>query len=292
MTAVDVTPPASVPPISPTPWFSVTMTVRNDMGWIAASLASILPQLERGGELVVVDAESTDGTWELLRSTARTHPEMRVLSQRCNRGIGRNLAVARSRAPIVLTQVDADNRYANGVLSSLAQYLRERPSIGLAFAVGAGDVDPSLTRFYAWRREAFDLAGGYPDTQEREDPPLLLRAFRAGVPIVRSVFPRVADDLKPRTPGQAPTVPPWRRATHTMWAARRFRVLGYRYREYARLLGLTRRTTPRYLAGLGLGLLAYAQGALHRDGIEVINRDIPAQPVPAAAASAPPDPRR
>lgn len=251
------------------------MTVRNNFWSIDQSLQTILPQLDGGGELVVVDAESTDGTREVLDAAARTHPNLLVVSRRCNRGIGRNLAVRSSHAPIVLTQVDADNRYSEGVFVALAGRLRDHPELGLAYAVGGGDVDPSSTRFYAWRREAFERAGGYPDTQEREDPPLLLRAFRAGFPIERVLLPRVADDMKPRQAGRAPTVSPWRRAPHTMWGARKFRVMGYRYPEYARLLWLTRRTPARLAAGLTIGGIAYLQGAVHRDGPEVLARDDP-----------------
>jgi glycosyltransferase involved in cell wall biosynthesis len=269
-----------------TPWFSVTMTVRNNIRTIAESINSILPLRELGGELVVVDAESSDGTREFLDRTAKEHPELVVVSRRCNRGIGRNLAVSSSRAPIVLTQVDGDNRYAPGVLASVAAHLRANPRGGLVFTVGMGDPDPSLTRFYAWTRPAFERAGGYPETQEREDPPLLLHAFRAGVPIERVTLPRVADDLKPRPPGFAPNYSPWGRSVHTMWAARRFRVLGFRYAEYARLLWLTRRTTARLGAGLVLGAIAYVLGALHHDGQEVVDRDV--KPRPPAGTSAPP----
>jgi glycosyltransferase involved in cell wall biosynthesis len=273
MTGPPPDPSAPGTPAPWVPWFSVTMTVRNNLTTIEDSLGSILPQLAGGGELVIVDAESTDGTWAYLESLARSHPEMTVVSRKCNRGVGRNLAVTISRAPIVLTQVDGDNRYATGVLVRLSHHLREHPQVGLAFAVGEGDVDPSSTRFYAWRRASFEGAGGYKDTQEREDPPLLLRAFQAGFPIERCLLPRVADDLKPRLAGRAPTVPPWGRATHNVWAARKFRVMGYRYSEYVRLLWLTRRTPARTAAGTVLGLIAYIQGALHRDGNEVLERD-------------------
>jgi len=249
------------------------MTVRNNVRTLAESLGTILPQLADGGELVVVDALSDDGTQELLREASRTHPEVRVVELACNRGVGRNLAVATARAPIVLTQVDGDNRYVSGVLRGVAQRLRDTAGWDAAFAVGAADWDPSSTRFYAWRREAFQRAAGYEERQEREDPPLLLRAFRSGLRIERCLVPKIADDLKPRQAGRAPSVSPWRRGTHTMWAARKFRVMGFHYSEYVRLLRLTRRGTVRYPAGMALGMAAYVQGAFHGDGPEVLERD-------------------
>jgi glycosyltransferase involved in cell wall biosynthesis len=255
------------------PWFAVTMTVRNNARTIGASLGTILPQLADGGELVIVDALSDDGTQELLQGVARSHPEVTVIERACNRGVGRNLAVATARAPIVLTQVDGDNQYADGVLRQVATRLRDTPGWDAAFAVGAADWDPSSTRFYAWRRAGFVRSAGYEERQEREDPPLLLRAFRAGLRIERCLLPKLADDLKPRKAGRAPSVGPWGRGRHTMWAARKFRVMGYRYPEYVRLLRLTRRTEARYFAGAALGGAAFLQGALARDGPDVLERD-------------------
>lgn len=249
------------------------MTVRNNARTLEEALGTILPQLVDGGELVVVDAMSDDGTQEILRAVARQHPEVTVVEWACNRGVGRNLAVAAARATIVLTQVDGDNRYAQGVLRNVAQRLRDAPQWDAEFAVGASDWDPSSTRFYAWRREGFQRAGGYEERQEREDPPLLLRALRAGLRVERCFLPKLADDLKPRKLGRAPSVSPWRRGGHTMWAARKFRLIGFRYPEYVRLLWLTRRSRARFLAGLTLGMLAYLQGAIFKDGPEVLERD-------------------
>jgi glycosyltransferase involved in cell wall biosynthesis len=266
----DLPPPPRLPEGA---WFAVTMTVRNNARTIGGSLGTILPQLAEGGELVIVDALSDDGTQEVLRDVAQSHPRVTVVEQACNRGVGRNLAVATSRAPIVLTQVDGDNQYADGVLRQVAARLRDTPAWDAAFAVGEADWDPSSTRFYAWRREGFVRAGGYEERQEREDPPLLLRAFRAGLHIERCLLPKLADDLKPRKQGRAPSVGPWGRGRHTMWAARKFRVMGFRYPEYVRLLRLTRRTEIRYWAGAAIGWAAFMQGALHGDGPEVLERD-------------------
>jgi glycosyltransferase involved in cell wall biosynthesis len=266
------------------------MTVRNDIRTLAASLDSIRSDLGAGGELVIVDALSNDGTRELLEATARSDPRVTVVERACNRGIGRNLAVATSRAPIVLSQVDSDNRYAPGALSTVAAHVRDHADVGLAFTVGAGDRDPSQTRFYVWRREAFQRAGGYPDTQEREDPPLLLRALRAGFVVERFLLPRIADDLRPRTPGLATVTSPWRRSTHTLWAARKFRVMGFRYPEYVRLLWLTRRTAARFGAGIVLGCIAYLQGWLHHDGQAVLERDDHLVGKPAGNPAAAPEP--
>ncbi len=260
---------AASPPAGPTdraPWFSVTMTVRNNATTIRESLASILPDLGSDGELVIVDARSTDGTWEYLEGLARSDPRVRASSQECNRGTGRNLAAAAARGNILLTQVDGDNRYAPGIVAALARATRDVEGTDVTFAVGLEDWDPSTSRFYAWKREAYQRTGGYPNRQEVDDPPLLLSAFRHGLRARRLAVPHVAWDLKPRPARWAAGVGPWRRARHSIWAARRFRVIGFRLPEFIRLLWLTRRTGLRFFVGVGVATVGYVVGAIRRDG--------------------------
>ncbi|MGA8665099.1 MAG: glycosyltransferase family A protein [Thermoplasmata archaeon] len=264
------------------------MTVRNNAGTLRDSLETVLPQVAGEGELVIVDSLSNDGTQAILAEVARTHPEVTVIERSCHRGDGRNLAVALAHTSIVVTQVDGDNRYAPGVLRALALHVRDHPSCDAAFGIGNGDFDPSSTHVYAWRKEAFERVGGYEPRQEREEPPLWLRAFRGGLRFERVLLPRLADDLKPRRAGSSPTVSPWRRGTHMMWGARIFRVIGFRYPEYVRLLRLTRRTTARFLAGITIGGVAYLQGAWHGDGPDILLRDIPPTAPGLAPESSPP----
>jgi len=249
------------------PWFAVTMTVRNNADSIARSIASILPQLAPGGELSIVDGGSTDGTFELLETLARDHPTLHAARHPSNRGTGRNLAVRATAAPIVLTHVDGDNVYADGVLRRVAEVLRDRADLDVLMAIGDGDRDPSSSRFYAWRRGPFDRIGGYAETQYMEDLGTLLRAFRAGLRLDRIHVARVAEDLKPRHPRGAPSVGPWGRSSHVYRAARKFRIIGFRYGQYVRFLSLTRRSSARFVAGVVIGTIAYVVGALTRDSV-------------------------
>lgn len=257
----------TAPPGSGAPWFAVTMTVRNNADTIARSIGSILPQLDPGGELSVVDGGSTDGTFEALEALAREHPAIHADRRPSNRGLGRNLAVRAARAPIVLTHVDGDNVYAGRVLREVAGALRAREDLDVLMAIGDGDRDPSSSRFYAWRRAPFERIGGYVETQYMEDLGTLIRAFRAGLRIQRVLVPRVAEDLKPRDRREAPNVGPWGRSNHVYRAARKFRIVGFRYGEYLRFLALTRRSSARYLAGVAIGSYAYLVGALRHNSL-------------------------
>lgn len=264
------------PPASPAldPWFSVTTTVRNNASTIGPCLDSLEPQLRDGGELVVVDALSTDGTAETLRSRSAANPRVRVLEEPGNRGVGRNRAAALARGAILITNVDGDNRYEATVARAAAERLRaSRPPLDLLLVIGAEDPDPSSGRFFVWRKEAFLRIGGYPARQGLEDPEAVLKAFRGGLRVDRWVTPHVAEDLKPRRPGQAPSVPPWRRRRHAVRAARKFRIIGYRYPEFVRYLWISRRTVPRFLAGMVVAAVAYLEAAASGNSVAFLTED-------------------
>jgi glycosyltransferase involved in cell wall biosynthesis len=247
------------------PWFAATMTVRNNADTIRDAVASIAPDLEQGGELTVVDAESTDGTWPILVSVGEHNPRIRVRQVACNRGTGRNLAVGMSRAPVVLTTIDADNRYAPGVLARVAAAVRDSPRWDMLMAIGLEDRDPSSSRFYAWKRERLLEVGGFPDTQYMEEDGLLLRALRRPLRVGRFAAEHVAEDLKARPAHHLPNVPVWRRYGHTVRAARKFQWFGFRFPEYARFLWMTRRGPARFGAGFTLSAYGYLRGAASRD---------------------------
>ena len=247
------------------PWFAATMTVRNNADTLRAALASLEPQLEAGGELTVVDAASTDGTREILERAAAGNPRVRVRSLPCNRGTGRNLAVEMSRAPVVLTTIDADNRYADGVLAHVARTLRDSSAHDMVMAVGLQDRDPSSSRFYAWRHEALLAAGGFPDRQYMEEDDLLLRAMRYPLRLGRCALPHVASDLKERPAHHSPNVAVWKRHHLTVRAARKFQWFGFRFPEFARFLWMTRRSPVRFAAGFTLSAYGYVRGALSSD---------------------------
>jgi glycosyltransferase involved in cell wall biosynthesis len=244
-------------PAPAAPWFALTMTVRNNATTIGRTVASLLPELEAGGELAIVDAVSTDATREELARATGSDPRVHVVSEPCNRGEGRNRAIALTRAPIVLSQIDADNRYHPGVLSRAAAALRDAPSERVLNGVALDDPNPSSTRFFVWRRSTLDRLGGYPRVQVAEELGLVLKSYRAGVQFDRFVVPRIADDLKPRSATHGAKSPVWSRRHVTVRAAKKFGVLHYSYPEFVRYLSMTRRTTPRFLAGVGLGAAGY-----------------------------------
>ncbi len=243
------------------PPFSVTMTVRNEAATILTALDSILSQLSPDVELVIVDAQSDDGTWALIEERARQDPRLHPHRAQCNRGEGRNLAVGQARSDILVTHVDGDVRYAPGVFSSAAHELRGQSTVPMLWALGKSDPNPSSTKFMVWRREALASLGGYPTTQRNEDIGLILRAFRQGVTVRRFVVPRVGDSLDAYEQGTAPNYAPWLRFRHYFTGVDRLIKAGFTYPEYLRLLYVTRVNLSRFMAAAALGAGRYLVGA-------------------------------
>jgi glycosyltransferase involved in cell wall biosynthesis len=184
---------------SPSPTFiSVVVTVRNERRHIAQLLDSLLAQ-EGPFEVVVVDALSHDGTWEILQRYGAAHPDLVRVSQKYgSRGIGRNAAVARARGEFVAF-IDGDCFADSRWLAELRTALREgdvaagetravgSPSYGVLervelFQRGSDVTYPSCNLGY--RRSLFQALGGFdPRFITAEDIDLNLRAVERGATI-------------------------------------------------------------------------------------------------------------
>ena len=166
---------------------SVIATVYNEAGSIDSLLQSLLAQTRQPGEIVIVDGGSTDGTLEALRTAAhQVSLPLKVLSQPgCNISEGRNRAIASARGPIIAS-TDAGVRLEEGWLAALmAPFDREDPpdvvsgffaadphslfelALGAVTLPRREEIDPKSfhpsSRSIAFRREAWQAVGGYPE---------------------------------------------------------------------------------------------------------------------------------
>lgn len=161
-----------------TPKVSLVATVRDARPHIEAFLASVRGQTRRPDEVVIVDGGSTDGTLEALRAD----PSVQALSEPgANISRGRNIAI-RAAAHDVLAATDADCTLAPDWLERLLARMEDgvdvvagfyRPVALSAWQVYATAAIPEpeevgpgwmpSSRSLAFRREAFEAAGGYPE---------------------------------------------------------------------------------------------------------------------------------
>lgn len=171
-----------------TPTISVVMPVHNAAPYIEESVHSILSLEPSDFEFIIVDDGSTDDS--VARIEAIQDPRIRIIRQP-NQGVAQALitGMAHARAAVIARH-DADDVALPGRLSAPLGLLRARPEIGIVGAAATitdaegrpkgalrhAQDDASL-RYAAlfdspfvhptvmFRREAYDLAGGY-----RNDP--------------------------------------------------------------------------------------------------------------------------
>ncbi len=180
------------------PLISIVSTVRNERVHIAQLLDSLLVQ-EPPFEIVIVDAESRDGTFEILSEYARRSPgTVRAVSHAGSRGFGRNEGVRQSTGEF-LAFIDGDCFADSNWLKEMREGFASVPVVaGRTVAVGKpryGSLErvelyqsgydvsyPSCNLGY--RRALFERLGGF-DTRfvTAEDIDLNLRAVRSGVAI-------------------------------------------------------------------------------------------------------------
>ena len=184
--------------IGPRPLISIVSTVRNERRHIAQLLDSLLVQ-EPPFEIVIVDAQSRDGTFDVLSEYARRSPEIvRAVSHPGSRGTGRNEGVRRSTGEFVA--------FTDGDCFADSNWLKEmRAAFAIAPVVAGRTVTVGKPRYgslervelyqsgydvsypscnLGYRRELFDRLGGFdPRFITAEDIDLNLRAVRSGAAI-------------------------------------------------------------------------------------------------------------
>lgn len=177
------------------PLVSVVITVRNEALHIGELLESLLIQ-EGPLEVVLVDAESRDGTREIAESFASQHPGLlRVVGKPGSRGIGRNVGVHEAHGEWVAF-IDGDCFADSQWLKHLRKGLVGAPVVAGRTAVVGKHRYGQLERVellqkgfdvtfpscnLAYRRELFLRLGGFdPRFITAEDIDLNMRAVQAG----------------------------------------------------------------------------------------------------------------
>ena len=116
------------------PNVSVCMAAYNGEKYIGQQLESILPQLGREDEVVIVDDASTDVTRDRIRAFA--DPRIRLIEHACNQGVSRTFEVAlRNAHNEIIFLSDQDDIWVPDKVSTVLQVFAEHPETTLV----AGD---------------------------------------------------------------------------------------------------------------------------------------------------------
>lgn len=113
-------------PLLDRPKVSVIIPVFNGLKWLEAAVHSVLTQdaMHVGYELIIVDNNSTDGSYELAQGLYGSHPNIRILRQmRKGAGAARNMGLAAAKGAYVIF-LDVDDLLlsnAFGILTALIE---------------------------------------------------------------------------------------------------------------------------------------------------------------------------
>ncbi len=191
------------------PLVSVLIPCFNEEAVIAGSVARILASRWSALEVLVLDDGSSDGTAEQVRLHHGSDPRVRVLSfENGGKALALNKGLTYAKGRIIVA-LDADTLFAKDTIARLVRWFAN-PKVGAVAgnaivgnrvnlvtrwqaleyvtaqnlerralaALGAVTVVPGAVG--AWRREALDALGGWPEDTLAEDQDLTIGVQRAG----------------------------------------------------------------------------------------------------------------
>jgi len=136
----------------PTPFFSICIPVYNMVSTVGQSIASVLAQTSDNWELVVIDNQSTDGTWEYISNTFAQDKRVQLLRNEANLGMRGNL----NRCLDVCTGqwlgiLPADDEYRAHCLQTIHAQVTKNSALVMwthSHFVHGVDVKPNITNVY------------------------------------------------------------------------------------------------------------------------------------------------
>jgi len=146
--------------------YSICMLCYNERDTVEASVASVVRFAKSiSGEVVVVDNESTDGSWEVLQGLGGE--ELKVIRQRRSRGAARETAFVNSIGRIVLAHMDCDDIFSADGLRNLLSIYHSRCEGRMMMTRKRGQDERSNITIAP--REIIEQAGGWRDINWGED---------------------------------------------------------------------------------------------------------------------------
>lgn len=161
---------------------SLIITTKNEESSIARLLDSIKNQTLKPDEIVISDSCSTDKTAEIINSYKKSLP-IKLISQKCNRSRGRNLAIAHAKneiiaatdagcildenwlkniiAPFTISKIDIVSGFYKPILENTLDEL-----VFLYTSITPEKLDKNKflpsSRSVAFKKSAWKSVGGYP----------------------------------------------------------------------------------------------------------------------------------
>lgn len=124
------------------PWLSILVPVYNVQDYLQDCLNSILSQSDAGVEIILLDDNSTDSSWQLMQEAQSAHPHpLKLLRHEQHQGVSaaRNSLIEQAQGEYVWF-VDSDDALSDGAVRELQEI------------VTAHHPDLIMCDFFMWRR--------------------------------------------------------------------------------------------------------------------------------------------
>jgi dolichol-phosphate mannosyltransferase len=135
------------------PEVSVVLPTYNERDNIGPLIEAILANLDRPTQIIVVDDDSPDGTWQVVQEMATNDERIELLRRTDERGLtsALNAGIARARGDVI-AWMDCDLSMPPQKLPELVEALAECDlAIGSRYVKGARDVGHSFAgRAFSW----------------------------------------------------------------------------------------------------------------------------------------------
>ena len=149
--------------------FSICMTNYNSEDVLEQSLDSIISKINpQEFEIIIVDSKSKDNSLQILKNYAEKYCNIKVISKKCLRGTGRQIAFNNAKGQIIIT-ADCDTIYNNDWIKLIRTYEQKH----FDFALSAW-----FTQIYP--KELLEQVGGWKNLQYWEDVELWSRLAEIG----------------------------------------------------------------------------------------------------------------
>src|ERR1700761_4063005 len=167
--------------------FTLVSTVFNEAKRLDQTISDLINQTLQPTEIIITDAGSTDGTYEMLKEWSKQSPISIIILQkvRCNVAEGRNIAIKAAKHNIIAS-MDFGCRYDPKWLESIIEPFEDVQTkvVGGAYSINENEVQTTAakaeyilkrgyplrindsnfipsSRSIAYRKEVYDNIGGY-----------------------------------------------------------------------------------------------------------------------------------
>jgi glycosyltransferase involved in cell wall biosynthesis len=156
--------------------YSICITQYNNAPTVGSALESLLSQIDESYEIVVVDNFSKDGSNEILRSYSASN-RIRLITKKCSRGVGRELAFENSNGEYIIANIDMDDEFRQDLPQFVEFYHRKCEGNVLLATAEKERWSQNIT---IGPRRLIKELGGWRNLQWGEDWDLWRRAARGG----------------------------------------------------------------------------------------------------------------